>query len=227
MPHPLIEYRTDLLIESGECFIPPGESRTITIRSDVRNGSGLSLAQTGWRLSCWNADDVVVLPVGEVLLAVGRHDQMCREYSGYFDPTKVNDVKQGMLEGTRSDPSPLPYLLDSSHAVRFVFPLRDAQAKHSARLRIHTADQAEKAPTQVAVTLNGRRMEGSLPVGLGIQRTDPAHLAFPATLEFQVPAADLRPGKNLLEVRVRDDGWFSWGAVDLTSSKEGGIPDDR
>ena len=221
MPHPLIEYRTDLFIDSGECFIPPGESRTITIRSDVRSGGGLSLSQTGWRLSCWNAEDVVVQPVDDVLLAVGRRDQTCREYLGYFDTNKVNDVKQAMLEGTRPDPSPLPYLLDSNHAVRFVFPLRDAQAKHSARLRIHTADQAEKAPTKVAVTLNGWRMEGSLPAGLGIQRTDPAHLAFPATLEFQVPAADLRPGTNSLDVRVQADGWFSWDAMDLTSSQAG------
>jgi hypothetical protein len=64
-------------------------------------------------------------------------------------------------------------------------------------------------------------MERSLPAGLGIQRTDPAHLAFPATLDLQVPATELRPGKNILEVRVQDDGWFSWDAMDLISSKEG------
>jgi hypothetical protein len=94
-------------------------------------------------------------------------------------------------------------------------------------LRIHTADQAEKTPTKVAVTLNGRRMKRSLPLGLGIQQTNPAHLAFPATVEFQVPAADLRPGKNSLEVRVQDEGWFSWDAMDLISSKEGESSDDR
>jgi hypothetical protein len=32
--HPLIEHRTDLLIENNYCFIPPGERRTITIRTD-------------------------------------------------------------------------------------------------------------------------------------------------------------------------------------------------
>jgi len=219
LPHPLIEYRTDLFIENGECFIPPGESRTITIRADVRSGGGLSLAQTGWRFSCWNAEDVVVEPVDDVLLAVGRRDRMCREYLGYFDTNK--DVKQATLEGTRPDPPPLSCLLDSNHAVRFEFPLSDAQAEHAARLRIHTADQAKEAPTKVAVTLNGRRMDGSLPAGLGIQRVDPAHLAFPATVEFQIPAAGLRPGKNILEVRVPDDGWFSWDAMDLTSNQKG------
>ena len=66
-------------------------------------------------------------------------------------------------------------------------------------------------------------MEGSLPLGLGIQRIDPAHLAFPATLEFQIPAKDLRSGKNALELRIKGDGWFSWDAMDLISSSKGGI----
>ena len=30
--HPLISYRTDLFIDNNHCFVPPGESRTITIR---------------------------------------------------------------------------------------------------------------------------------------------------------------------------------------------------
>ena len=59
-------------------------------------------------------------------------------------------------------------------------------------------------------------MEGSLPSGLGIQQTDPSHLAFPATVEFQIPARNLRPGMNALEVRVEGDGGFSWDAMDLT-----------
>ena len=43
-PHPLIEYRTDLFIDNNHCFIPPGESRTITIRtarhSPLSSGEG-------------------------------------------------------------------------------------------------------------------------------------------------------------------------------------------
>jgi beta-mannosidase len=226
-PHPLIEYRTDLFIENNHCFIPPGESRTIRIKAADKPRGGLSLGQTGWRLTTWNADDVMIGSSEEVLLSLGRRDEMCREYLGYSDTSKVANTGQVSVEGNRPDPFLVPYLVDSNHAVRFEFPLSDAQAKHAARLRIHTADQAEKSPTKVAVTLNGRRMERSLPLGLGIQRTDPAHLAFPATVEFQVPAADLRPGKNTLEVRVQDDGWFSWDAMDLTSSKEGESTDGR
>ena len=50
------------------------------------------------------------------------------------------------VSGNRPDPSPVPYLLDGKNAVRFEFPLTDDQTKRPARLRIHTADQAEKSP---------------------------------------------------------------------------------
>ena len=107
------------------------------------------------------------------------------------------------------------YLLDDERVVRFEFGLSNALAKHPARLRIHTADQAEKTSTQIVVTVNGRRMEETLPRDLGLQRTDPPHLAFAATAEFQALATDLRPGQNLVEIRVEGEGWFTWDAMDL------------
>jgi len=215
-PHPLIEYRTDLFIDNNHCFIPPGGSRTITIKAAKEPGGGLALAQTGWRVSCWNADDVVIEPNADVLLSLGRRDRMCREFAGYFDPNKVTGTAQVQVDGTRPDPARMPYLLDGDGVARFEFPLSDAHAERPARLRIHAADQSAKTPTKVLTTINGQPIEGALPAGLGIQRTDPAHLAFPATVEFSVPAADLRSGKNVLEVRVPGDGWFSWDAMELT-----------
>ena len=222
-PHPLIEYRTDLFIRNNHISIPPGETRTLTIRSAAQPAGGLSLAQTGWRINAWNADERVIEPAPSVLLALGRRDAMCREFGGYSDPGKVAPVGKSSIEGRRPDPSQVPCRLNGKDAARFEFVLSNAQAKRSARLRIHTSDQAEKAPTGVVVTINGQPMEGSLPLGLGIQRTDPAHLAFPATLEFQIPAKDLRRGKNALEVRIKDDGWFSSDAMDLISSSKGEI----
>jgi hypothetical protein len=50
---------------------------------------------------------------------------------------------------------------------------------------------------------------------LGIQRADPAHRAFPATVEFDLAGSDLREGKNLLRVSIKGDGWFTWDALDL------------
>ena len=141
---------------------------------------------------------------------------MCREFAGYSDPNKAARAGKPAIVGSRPDPSQVSYLLSDENPVRFEFNLGAGQVKRPARLRIHTADQSDKAPTKVVITINGRLMEGTLPLGLGIQRTDPAHLAFPATVEFQIPEADLRPGKNRLEVRTHGDGWFSWDALELS-----------
>ena len=94
-PHPLIEYRTDLFIDNNHCFIPPGESRTITIQPIRVAGEGqgmadLTLAQTGWRLSMLERrrrgdrtrPRTCCSPwVGAIT--------MCRDFAGYFDSGKV------------------------------------------------------------------------------------------------------------------------------------------
>lgn len=218
-PHPLVSYRTDLFVDNNYGFIPPGESRTITIRTDRNAACGLTLAQTGWRLSCWNANDVVIEPSADILLAVGREDQMCREFAGYFDPGQIKDTTEVTLEGMRPDPSRLPYLLDGKKVARFAFALNHGQAAPRTRLRIHTADQSKEIRALVEVTVNGKRFEQLLPEGLGVQFSDPAHLAFPATAIVELPFEVLRKGKNTVEVRVKNGGWFTWDAIDISSQE--------
>ena len=215
-PHPLISYRTDLFIDNNHCFIPPGESRTLTIRSEKNSRSGLTLAQTGWRISCWNAEEVTVAPRVEVLLAVGRRDKMCREFAGYFEPNKIAEATAATLSGTRPDPAQLPYRLDGGKSVCFEFHGNAAADKQGGRLRIHTADQS-KEKTVVSVNLNGNAMEQILPTGYGIQKDDPAYMACPVTLEFAVPAGVLREGGNVLKVQVTS-GWFTWDSVEIVQS---------
>ena len=65
------------------------------------------------------------------------------------------------------------------------------------------------------MTVNGRRFEASLPTGLGIQNSDPAHLAFPQTAEIELPGGTLVEGENTLDIRVQNDSWFTWDAIDL------------
>ena len=218
-PHPLIEYRTDLFVDNNHCFIPPGESRTITIKA--ANNSGLSLAQTGWRVSCWNADDAVIEPSADVLLAVGRKDAMCREFLGSPDPSKLPKDSETTLLGTRPAPAALPCLLAGKSAARLKFHVDAQQAAGSALLRLHTADQAANVATEVQVLVNGRRFEISLPKGLGIQQSDAAHLAFPFSAELTLPPGIFAAGENTVECRVAGTGWFTWDAMDIRAYGNG------
>jgi hypothetical protein len=216
-PHPLLVYRTDLQIDNNHCFIPPGETRVMTICASRQSPCGLSLGQTGWRISTWNADDLLVEPNTEVLLSVGRRDQMCREFRGYADPCGIPKNQKTVCEGRRPNAAQVPYRLEDGDSIQFRFALDAALAKRPARLRIHAADQSKRTPTSVEVVLNGRTLQGVLPLGIGVQYDDPSHLAFPATLELPIAAADLRTGKNVLQIQVRGGGWFSWDALDLLS----------
>jgi hypothetical protein len=219
-PHPRLVYRTDLFIDNNNCFIPPGESRVITIRASSRAKCGLSLAQTGWTISTWNADDVTVASSAEVLLSVGRWDKICREFAGYFDVNQVSNCSGAVCTGNRADAGKLPYRLSGTGMAQFEFDCSGAQARHPARLRIHTSDQSEVAPTVVQITFNGRRLQQTLPKGLGIQRTDPAHRAYPATVEFDLAGSELRKKSNTLTVSIAGDGWFAWDALELVSKPQ-------
>ncbi len=214
-PHPLIEYRTDLFIDNNHCFIPPGQSRTITIRATGRPDE-LSLIQTGWRITAFNADDKVIEPGGGLLLALGRRDAMCREFAGYDDPGRLGSPAGVVLDGARPEANRVPWQLKGEATVRLRFEVEYGAASGGATLRLHTADQSA-VRAEVAVTLNGHKSVLTLPKGLGIQDSDPAHLAMPATARIDLPAGTLKAGANELEVRVSNDGWFTWDAMDLTA----------
>jgi hypothetical protein len=111
------------------------------------------------------------------------------------------------LHRHRADAGKLPYRLSGTGTAQFEFDCPGAQARHPARLRIHTSDQSEVAPTVaptvVQIALDGPRLQQTLPKGLGIQRTDPAHRAYPATVEFDLAGSELRKKSNTLTVKHR------------------------
>ena len=216
-PHPLLAYRTDIDIENNYAFIPPGERRTITISAAADSPDGLTLAQTGWRISCWNADDLVIPPSADVLFSLGRRDAMSREFAGYDDLSRIETMTEVEIEGNNPDPSALPLLMTRDRRLRFLFDAPQGEER-SARLRLHTADQSGTSEPLIEVMLNGRRFEAALATGLGIQNSDPAHLAFPQTVVIDLPRGTLLAGANTLEVAVVNDGWFSWDAIDLITS---------
>ena len=213
-PHPLLAYRTDTHIDNNYAFIPPGETRTITISAAAKAQAGLTLLQTGWRVSCWNAPDVLIPPNKEVLLSVGRRDAMTREFLGYDDLSRIDELQEVTITGNRPDPAELPLLMTADRIMRFVFVV-DQGREQPSRLRLHTADQAGDLAPLLRVTVNGTQFERLLDTGLGIQNMDPAHLAFPQTAEFELPAGTLADGTNTLEVRLANSSWFSWDSLDL------------
>jgi beta-mannosidase len=213
-PHPLLAYRTDLDIEDNHIFIPPGEARRITIRASADSREGLTLAQTGWRISCWNANDVMIPPSEDLLFSIGRRDAMTREFLGYDDPARIDSVWETAIEGVRPDPAALPFLMDADRRVRFIFEVGRSW-EQPARLRLHTADQSRVVAAQIEVKVNGRRFAAALPTGLGIQKREPAHLAFPETATIYLPAGTLAEGENTIEVLLRNKSWFTWDAIDL------------
>ncbi len=216
-PHPLLTYRTDIDIENNYAFVPPGERRVITISARADSAEALTLAQTGWRISCWNADDAVIEPSEDVLFSIGRCDAMTREFAGYGDLARIEGMTAVELEGTRPDPTALPLLMTRDKRVSFIFEAETGVAG-PARLRLHAADQAQSHNPLIDATLNGRTFQTELATGLGIQNSDPAHLAFPQMVAIDLPRGTLVEGANTLEVRLVNDSWFTWDAIDLIAS---------
>jgi beta-mannosidase len=211
-PHPMLNYRTDIMIENKNVCIPPGESRTLVIRSVRGSACGLSLAQTGWRITSWNADEVTLPPCDTVLLAIGRQDAMTREFAAGTAPAKGTITVRGNLPPAAE----VPYLLATGNVLRAEFTAPVKSQGKAARLRLHTADQSNPGP-QVVCTLNGHRFTAALPAGIALQRENPAHLAYPASVAITLPADSIK-GENVLEIALDGQGWFTWDALDLVQS---------
>ena len=119
------------------------------------------------------------------------------------------------LNGRRPDSASLPYLLGGQRQARFHFEARQAQIKEPARLRIHLSDLDSTADPVLQVVVNERRYQRTLPRGLGIQKDQPYHLAFPASVVFDLPAGLLKAGDNTIEVGLANPSWVTLDAMDL------------
>ena len=83
--------------------------------------------------------------------------------------------------------------------------------------RVHKADQNSAQAPLLDLRVNGHRFEGALPTGLRIRNSDPAHLAFPAAVEFDLPGGTLLEGSKRLDVHLKYDDWFSWVLSEVMS----------
>jgi beta-mannosidase len=214
-PHPVASYRTDTVIGNNFCFIPPGESRSITIRSLKDQDGGLSLSQVGWKVTAWNADPVTVEPSPDLLLLLGRQDGMCREFAGYPGLAPCIEDKLIHAEGRQPNSANIPYLMDADMTVEFQFNGLASIPSSKARLRIHTSDQAPTG-TAVLIDLNGQHFELPFAPGYGLQAGEPPQLAQPKTIEITIENGIMKEQSNRLKINVTG-GWFTWDALDLTS----------
>jgi len=216
-PKPVLNYRTDMIMDNHYVSIPPNESRTIRIRAPRYPVGGLSLTQTGWRIESWNANSLMIAPSSDILLALGREDRMCREFAGY--PGLVPDNSQTIIrvKGRQVDAAKVPYLLDDSKTLELEFEGAPTSPGSGAVLRIHSSDQSTIG-AMILLELNGKSFEVQLPEGYGFQKTEPARLAQAKTVEVKIPAEVVKKqGDNLLRIKVIGGGWFTLDALDLKS----------
>jgi hypothetical protein len=213
-PKPLLNYRTDMIMDNLYVCIPPNESRTIRIRAPRYPSGGLTLTQTGWRIESWNANSLMIEPSSDILLALGREDRMCREFAGY--PGLTPAIRQSLIrvEGRQVDPANVPYILDDSKTLELEFKGTPISPNSGAVLRIHSSDQSTTG-AMIFLELNGKSFEAQLPQGYGFQKTDPTHFAQAKTVEIAIPAGVIMQEDNLLKIKVIGEGWFTWDALDL------------
>ena len=167
-------------------------------------------------MESWNADDVVIEPDTNVLLALGRRDRMCREFAGYPSLVPELNGNAARVTGRLPDAAQVPLLLDTGRAVEFAFDVRPAVAKAGARLRLHSSDQSATG-ARIRAELNGQPFETSVAPGYGLQKSDPAHLAKAETSTISIPAGNLKAGENSLRITITGDGWLSWDSLDLVA----------
>jgi beta-mannosidase len=212
-PQPVLSYRTDLLIDGRHVSIPPGESRTFSIRAPSAGPDQLTLLQTGWRVQSWNSDDAILAPAA--LAAVGCQDRMRREFGGYDKNSAENHAEETKLDGRSPEAAQLPGLFESGDQLLWNFELPEAAMASS--LRLHTSDRSADGAT-FAVLVNGKTFTDAFPPGYGLQKDDPAHLARPHSVIIPLPPGTLKAGANSIRITNSGKGWITWDAIHLLAN---------
>lgn len=203
--HPLLNYRTDLIIRDNFVSIPPNQEHTLEVKA--HKGGELTLLQNGFYITGFNAETVQVAPCAEVLAYMGRRDSISREYKGYFENAAPQTNEVAAI-GAEIPASEVGYLLEETAIFSFA-----CISKKAARLRIHTADSS-KEECIVELSLNGQKAADIvMESGYGVQKEQPDHLACPKVYEVVLPA-EMFEQNNKLQIHVTK-GWFTWDSMDI------------
>ena len=125
-----------------------------------------------------------------------RRDATAREFQGNDDLSLIGDSQDVTMKGNRPDPATLPSLMGRDCSLPFVFD-------YPQRCRCHARAQGRSVQRPGSPAgFEGERSPvrgGALPTGLRIRNSDPAHLAFPAAVEVDLPGGALQEGSIGLE----------------------------
>ena len=212
--HPLLTYRPDVTIKEQFGFIPPGEYRDIIITSPCKKD--LTLPQTGWYITSYNADPFMVDPQ-DVIFWIGRQDFTCEGFYGFNDPSPetlmqasssfvVNSENKNVLS------SEIPYLWEKR--LEFQFNIEDRRISEETTLYIYSADQSYNG-AEISITLNNIIKQIKLSGGYGHQKYEPWHLASPKTTKIDFGKDALKEGINNLIIEVTS-GWITIDAMNLS-----------
>ncbi len=196
---PMTAYRTDLFIDNDFCFIPPGESRTISVR--CRKNGNIPLSRTGFAFAGWNTNAAERTPDEKVLLYMGTRNHTCREYA-------KDGNREVRADGRSISPEQVRYLADGP--VSFLF---DSDWDGPAVLTLNLSDTSKEGGA-VRISLGGFETELSLPEGYGLQKENPEQLAQSAALTVRLPAGSLSKGSCRLKIELVS-GWFTWDSLFL------------
>ncbi|MCM4165988.1 MULTISPECIES: glycoside hydrolase family 2 protein [unclassified Arenibacter] len=218
-PHPIANYRTDIMIDNNYCFIPPGESRSIIIRSLKKSFNPLNLAQTGWKITSWNANPLIIKPTIDVLFSLGRQDSMCREFGGYTGLNTSESTNNISLKGQLIDPKRVHYLMDGNNILEIEFDGTSTLRDKIGLININSSDQSSIG-AKIRIELNGEHFDSELKEGYGFQKEDPSQLAQAKTVGIIIPEGIIKPKRNVLKIQVLGNGWFTWDSLDLRICKK-------
>ncbi|MBB6670117.1 glycoside hydrolase family 2 protein [Cohnella nanjingensis] len=210
--HPLLLYRTDITVHEQFGFIPPGEHRDVTITAP--RGEDLTLLQTGWYVTAFNAETAEVHPQ-DVALWTGRQDRTCEGFAGFDgDGSSATGAISFAAEPSsgRVPAEEVPYLWEQK--LEFRFTVGKEQTGKAGTLWIYSADQAEGG-AGITARLNDTERSGEIPAGYGFQKTEPWQLAMPQTTPIAFPPEAFQEGENLLVISTVK-GWISIDAMNLS-----------
>ncbi|MBR6741083.1 MAG: hypothetical protein IKM04_08470 [Clostridia bacterium] len=207
---PVHEYMPELYIDRNFVTVPVGESRVVNILSENNDGTSLRLGQVGFSVECFNADRVDIAPDETAILLIGRKDGTTQ---GYMRNQSGGCVCINAAKASCAADE-VPYLIDGSFEVLF-----NSDTDKTAKLMLNLCDSDNNGLSTVTVKVNSFEKVFKLKPGAGVQNREPWRLAYPETLDIEIPKGTLCIGENRLSVSV-SNGWITLDSISICKEEQ-------